>query len=98
MPPKWEAWGSQKGAKKDPKMGYPPRTPPREGLGRFLDGFGEDFGRFLEGCGRILGGFSVKFGKVFELILEGGFVGVLDGFGEDFGRFLNEFGRILGGF
>ena len=40
----------------------------------------------------------MKFRKVFELILEGGFVGVLDGSGEDFGRFLNEFGRILGGF
>ena len=42
MPPKWEAWGAQKGAKKGAKMGYPPRTPPREGLGRVLDGFEED--------------------------------------------------------
>ena len=40
----------------------------------------------------------MKFGKDFELILEGGLVEVLDGFGEDFERFLNESGRILGRF
>jgi len=51
IPPKWQAWESQKGAKKGAKMVYPPGTPPREGLGRILDGFGEHFGRVLEAFG-----------------------------------------------
>ena len=44
----------------------PPRSPPGEGLGRLLGGFGEDFGGVLDGFGRILGGFSMKFEMLFD--------------------------------
>ena len=38
----------------------------KAGLGRVLDGCGEDFGRVLDGFLLFLGGFLVKFGKVCE--------------------------------
>ena len=38
-----------------PKEGFPPRSPPEEGLGRVLDRFGLDFGVGLEGFGMNFG-------------------------------------------
>ena len=95
MPPKWEAWGSQKRAKKGAKMGYPPRTPPREGLVRILDGFWEHFGSVLEGFGSP-GGFQMdmkiatcrrKFRSCTQDPPREALGRVLEGFGEIWGRF-----------
>ena len=87
-------------------MGYPPRTPPREGLGRILDGFGEHFGRVLEGFGSP-GGVQMdmkidtcrrKFRSCPQDPPREALVRVLGGFGEVWGRFWDGFGRILSGF
>ena len=80
-------------------MGYPPRSPPREGLGRILDGFGEHFGRVLEGFGTP-GGVQMdmkidtcrrKFRSCPQDPLREALGRVLGGFGE-------VWGKVLGGF
>ena len=87
-------------------FGTPPQEPSREGLGRVLDGFGDDFGRVLDGFGGR--GEPKKRQKLMNFVDISpppprsppgeGLGRVLDGFGEDFGRVLDGFGRILGGF
>jgi len=55
---KIEAWGQSKWSPKWRNFvdisQPPPGSSPGEGLGRVLDGFGEDFGGVLEGFGMIL--------------------------------------------
>ena len=55
---KWSSNGGPGDLKWRPKWrnfvdfsGSPPRSPPGEGLGRVLGGFGDDFGRVLDGFG-----------------------------------------------